>query len=279
MNLESQVAQAPFGHDVGASIRRLSHTFPNGVAALQGLDIDVGPGEFVAVMGPSGCGKSTLLRLIAGLITPTSGEIFVEGRRPSDSPGNHAATGFVFQVPALLPWRTVAENARLPFELDARIARKRLNRVPELLRSVGLGEFQDAYPNRLSGGMRMRAALVRALAPDPPILLLDEPFAALDEITRQELQDLLLALRPHGSHASILVTHNAFEAVYLASRIIVLSPRPGRVVAEFNVPFDPPDSGSPSASPRPRREPSLRGSAEYAALVGAVTGALSSSLS
>jgi NitT/TauT family transport system ATP-binding protein len=267
-NSSEFIGNAPRVENSAVRAHGLSHVFPGGIAALEDINLECDRGEFVAVMGPSGCGKSTLLRLFAGLIEPTSGEILLDGSRPLEARQMNASIGFVFQAPALLPWRTVERNARLAFELDARIDRRLRKRVAELLDSVGLADFRETFPGRLSGGMRMRAALVRALAPDPSLLLLDEPFAALDEITRQELQDLLLTLRPHGTRASLLVTHNAFEAVYMASRILVLSPRPGRILAEFSVPF-----GLPGAA---RREPALRARPEYAALVGAVTTALQS---
>lgn len=257
-----------------AQARGISHVFPNGVPALEKIDLDLRDGEFVAVMGPSGCGKSTLLRIIAGLIKSSSGHVFIgddlalaadAARRSATS--SSSSVGFVFQNPALLPWRTVRENALLPFELDQRLDSRLADRIPHLLEQVGLASFADTHPARLSGGMRMRAALVRALAPDPQPLLLDEPFAALDEITRQSLQELLLALRPHGSHASVLVTHNAFEAAFLASRVVVLSPRPGRIIAEFEVPF-----GN-------ERAPSLRAHPEFAALVGRIMASIPRSLS
>jgi NitT/TauT family transport system ATP-binding protein len=194
--------------------------------ALDATSFAVEPGQFVSLLGPSGCGKSTLLRMVAGLDAPSTGKI----QAPVGS-----QVAFVFQEPALLPWRTVADNVQLPLELRGtpKAAAKPL--VDEALTLVGLQDFAGAYPRTLSGGMRMRVSLARALASKPALLLMDEPFAALDELSRQKLNDELLRIQAAASATVLFVTHNVFEAVYLSSRILVLSARPGRIIADIAV--------------------------------------------
>lgn len=205
------------------------------VRALERVDLAIGNGEFVAVVGPSGCGKSTLMRLVAGLIPATTGSIRIGGN-PVSGPFTHV--GIVFQSPILLDWRTVLGNVLLQFELRGRDPRPYEGRARALLETVGLGEFGSAYPRELSGGMRQRAAIVRALVHDPQLLLMDEPFGALDALTREQmridLEDLWLASRK----TVLFITHSVDEAVLLADRVIVMSPRPGKIdqVIEIDLP-------------------------------------------
>lgn len=199
---------------------------------LEPIDLTVAAESFMALIGPSGCGKSTLLRLMAGLDMPSEGRVHAHGA-PVTAPSPDR--GVVFQQPALFPWLDVASNVGFGL-VEAGLARGTVrDRVAEWVRIVGLDGFADALPRTLSGGMAQRAALARALAPQPRLLLLDEPFGALDRITRQEMQDLLAGVRARTTATVILVTHDVEEAVYLADRVIVLSPRPGRIVADVSV--------------------------------------------
>ncbi len=202
-------------------LRAVTKVFDNGVMALGPLDLDVAKGEFVSLLGPSGCGKSTALRLIAGLNAPTSGTVGVSHRsgelRAADS------IGFVFQEPTLMPWTSVRENVRLPLKLSHTPKAEADARVGDALAQVGLTEFADAYPRELSGGMKMRVSLARALVTDPDILLMDEPFAALDEITRFRLNNDLLSLWRNLRKTVIFVTHSVFESVYLSQRVGVMT--------------------------------------------------------
>jgi NitT/TauT family transport system ATP-binding protein len=205
----------------------VSKRFANDVLALDGAGFLVASGEFVSLVGPSGCGKSTILRLAAGLTEPTSGTIKWEGARPR--------LGFVFQDAALMPWASVEKNVRLPLELlrmpEAAIGR----RVKETLELVGLTSFAKAYPRELSGGMRMRVSIARALAVEPSVLLMDEPFAALDEFTRERLNDELRSLWQARGLTILFVTHSIYESVYLSTRVLVMRPRPGRIVHDLNM--------------------------------------------
>ncbi|MGD1036928.1 MAG: ABC transporter ATP-binding protein [Roseiarcus sp.] len=210
-----------------ASLRGVDKVFANGLEALMGLDIEVREGEFLSLLGPSGCGKSTALRLLAGLTTPTRGEI--------DWRGGRRALSFVFQEPTLMPWATVFANVWLPLRLGGISKDMARSRVEEALDMVGLSGFAKAYPRELSGGMKMRASIARALVTRPTALLMDEPFAALDEITRLRLNDDLLALRSALGATVVFVTHSVFESVYLSTRIVIMAPRPGRAVAEIVV--------------------------------------------
>jgi NitT/TauT family transport system ATP-binding protein len=198
------------------------------VQALSDISLRVEEGEFIALLGPTGCGKSSLLRLISDLIPPTSGVIEVRGA-PASAARRVNQFGFVFQEPALLSWRTAIGNVRLPLEVVGYRPEQRNARCEELLESVGLLKFKDAYPHELSGGMKQRVAIVRALAWNPSILLMDEPFSALDELTRAQLQDDLLRLWNRERKTVLFVTHNISEAVYLADRVVVMSPHPGRI--------------------------------------------------
>ena len=206
--------------------------FSSGVQALRDLNLEISRGQFVSIVGPSGCGKSTFLRLVAGLDEPTSGELRVEGHDP-------LGLAFVFQDATLLPWRSVAHNITLPLELRREDADERVAQTLEL---VGLTDFADAYPAQLSGGMRMRVSIARALVTRPQILLLDEPFGALDEITRQRLNEELLHLWQEDHWTSLFVTHNVSEAVFLSQRVLVMSARPGRILADIPIPFPYPRS-------------------------------------
>src|SRR6476619_4250398 len=235
--------------DCAVSLRAVGKTFANGVVALDRLDLDVRPGEFVSLLGPSGCGKSTALRIIAGLSVPSSGRVaWGEGRTATAGPRR---IGFVFQEPTLMPWATVAANVRLPLKL-AGLAPDAPARVDAALARVGLDGFAQSYPRELSGGMKMRASIARALVTEPGLLLMDEPFAALDEITRFRLNNDLLTLWQALRKAVLFVTHSVFESVYLSQRIVVMTPRPGRVFTELAI-----------DAPYPRDE-RFRTSAEYA---------------
>jgi NitT/TauT family transport system ATP-binding protein len=216
---------------LAVNLRGVTKVYDSGVMALGPLDLDVAKGEFVSLLGPSGCGKSTALRLIAGLNAPTSGTVRVSNRAGQARPGH--SIGFVFQEPTLMPWASVRDNVRLPLKLAHAPAADA--RVDEALTQVGLSEFSDAYPRELSGGMKMRVSLARALVTDPDILLMDEPFAALDEITRFRLNNDLLSLWRNLRKTVIFVTHSVFESVYLSQRVIVMTSRPGRIGAEFRI--------------------------------------------
>jgi NitT/TauT family transport system ATP-binding protein len=211
------------------SLRAASKTYASGTQALENITADIAPGEFVALLGPSGCGKSTLLRLLAGLETPSSGEIAWEhSRKPA--PGE---IGFVFQDATLMPWLTAADNVYLPLRLRGVRKAEAQPKIDAMLAQVGLAEFAKSRPKALSGGMRMRVSIARALISEPILLLMDEPFAALDEFTRHRLQDDLHTLWRRSGKTIIFVTHSIYEAAYLASRIIVMSPRPGRIAADI----------------------------------------------
>ena len=198
------------------------------VQALSDISLSVGEGEFVALLGPTGCGKSSLLRLVSDLLTPTAGTIAVRGE-PAAAARRVNQFGFIFQEPALLSWRSALGNVQLPLEVVGYPPEKRVTRCKDLLDSVGLLKFKDAYPHELSGGMKQRVAIVRALAWNPSILLMDEPFSALDELTRGQLQDDLLQLWNRERKTVLFVTHNIAEAIYLADRVVVMSPHPGRI--------------------------------------------------
>jgi NitT/TauT family transport system ATP-binding protein len=245
---------------LAVSLRGVTKVYDNGMTALGPLDLDVRKGEFVSLLGPSGCGKSTALRLIAGLNAPTSGTVGVSQTR-RQAPGGRAI-GFVFQEPTLMPWTRVRENVRLPLKLAHASTAEANARVSEALAQVGLAEFADAYPRELSGGMKMRVSLARALVTDPDILLMDEPFAALDEITRFRLNNDLLSLWRDLRKTVIFVTHSVFESVYLSQRVIVMTSRPGRIGAEFHI-----DAAEP-------RGEDFRTSADYAGYCRKVSNAL-----
>jgi NitT/TauT family transport system ATP-binding protein len=225
---------APFSPDAHApalaTLRGVGKTFGNRVVALAGLNLEVREGEFLSLLGPSGCGKSTVLRLLAGLSTPTTGAIEWRDGRPQ--------LGFVFQEPTLMPWASVFSNVWLPLRLRGVSRGEAQQQIDEALDRVGLNGFAKAYPRELSGGMKMRVSIARALVTRPSLLLMDEPFAALDEITRSKLNDDLVALKCSLGATVVFVTHSVYESVFLSTRIIVMAARPGRVVAE--IPIDAP---------------------------------------
>ncbi len=206
------------------------------VTALQGLSLDVAVGEFLTLLGPSGCGKSTLLRVVADLITPNAGEVLVFGQKP-EAARLRRDIGFVFQDPALLPWRNALQNVELPLQVAVNRARRGKASPRELLHMVGLGGSELAYPHELSGGMRQRVAIARALASDPKILLMDEPFGALDEITRDRLNEELRRVWRELGITVLFVTHSIHEAAYLGQRVLMMAASPGRVRAIVNVPL------------------------------------------
>jgi NitT/TauT family transport system ATP-binding protein len=231
------------------TLSKVGKTFPSGIVALEGFDFAVGEGEFASLLGPSGCGKSTALRLIAGLTHPSAGRI----DWPLAGADRDQAISFVFQEPTLMPWTTVFGNVFLPLKLAGADKAAATPRIMETLARVGLADFAQAYPRELSGGMRMRVSIARALVTAPRVLLMDEPFAALDEITRFKLNDDLLALWRELGMTVVFVTHSVFESVYLSQRIVIMSARPGRVASELAVEV-------------PVRDAQFRTSAEYAGL-------------
>jgi sulfonate transport system ATP-binding protein len=230
------------------SLDRVGKTYPNGVHALDGVTFDVTPGEIVAIVGGSGCGKSTLLRAISGLDTPSQGRVLLDGAAVTQP---HEKIGMIFQEPRLLPWLTVAEN--VAFGIDDGPRSQRTARAAGALTRVGLSEKADAWPRELSGGQAQRVAIVRALVPRPEVLLLDEPFSALDAFTRVDLQDHLLDLWADTRPTLILVTHDVDEAVVLADRIMVMKPRPGRIFDEIAADLPRPRDRQSSAFDRVRR--------------------------
>jgi NitT/TauT family transport system ATP-binding protein len=232
------------------SVSNLTHVFRDGsppLAALAGVDLLVPPGQFTSIIGPSGCGKSTLLRIVGGLLAPSQGRVRLQGQ-PPEAAQREREVGFVFQDPALLPWRSVLSNVRLPLEIDHLERRRDLPDPEALLDLVGLSDFRDYYPHQLSGGMQQRVAIARALAFNPSLLLMDEPFGALDEITRASMRyELLRIWEAHpgssGRKTVLFVTHSIQEAIVMSDRVVVLSPRPGQVRADIDVEL-----------PRPRTE-------------------------
>lgn len=230
----------------------VSMTFPDGTHAVDTTDFEVGSGEFVTVVGPSGCGKSTLLRIASGLTPPTTGSVTVD----------RSSLGYVFQDATLLQWRTVRRNVELFAELEGLSKAERSKRAAESISLVGLTGSEDKYPKQLSGGMRMRASLARSLVLEPDVFLFDEPFGAVDEITRERLNDELIALFQRLGFGALFITHSIYEAIFLSTRVLVMSARPGRIVATFDIPF---------AYPRP---PELRFDPSFAELAGQVSHAL-----
>jgi NitT/TauT family transport system ATP-binding protein len=227
------------------ALRGVGKAFGTGTLALDGLDLDIRDGEFLSLLGPSGCGKSTALRIVAGLSEPSRGTV------TWSDPAARKGLGFVFQEPTLMPWATVFNNVFLPLKLSGSGRDAVRERVMETLTRVGLADFAQAYPRELSGGMRMRVSIARALVTAPRILLMDEPFAALDEITRFKLNDDLVALWRELRMTVVFVTHSVFESVYLSNRIVVMTGRPGRVSSELTI-------------DTPGRDARFRTSAEYA---------------
>jgi NitT/TauT family transport system ATP-binding protein len=246
--IESKVGTAKV-HAPLLVLRDVGKTFSNGVAALRNVDLTVGQGDFVSLLGPSGCGKSTALRIIAGLSTPTTGLLDWRGgnQRRSD-------IGFVFQEPTLLPWASVFDNVWLPLRLRGISRQKATPAVRAMIERVHLTGFENAMPRELSGGMKMRVSIARGLVTKPRLLLMDEPFAALDEITRFKLNNDLLELWQDERFTVVFVTHSVFESAFLSNRIVVMAARPGRVFGEISV-----DAAYP-------RTDTFRTSPEYAAL-------------
>jgi NitT/TauT family transport system ATP-binding protein len=245
MSRESNVPEIEFAG--------VTKSYGTGRVILEAIDLKILKGEFVSIIGPSGCGKSTVLKLISGLTPATDGTIRVDGMTPENA---RETISFIFQDATLLPWRTVTQNVGLGLELERVGKKRRKETVTSLLQLVGLTEVADAYPRELSGGMKMRASIARALATNPRLLLLDEPFAALDEMARDRLNEELLRLRAEQGWTGVFVTHSVAEAVFLSTSVIVLAPKPGRVHTVLPVDF-----------PFPRTS-QLRESAEYERLVG-----------
>ena len=229
--------------------------------ALEGISLDIAQGEFVSLIGPSGCGKSTLLRIIGDLTAPTQGEVVVDGK-PAERARRDRDYGMVFQAPVLFEWRTVEDNVKLPLEVMGASAERRSQRAAEMLQLVELGEFMKHYPWQLSGGMQQRVAIARALAFQPSILLMDEPFGALDEMTRDRMNGEVLRIWEQTGTTILFVTHSIPEAVFLSSRVVVMSARPGRITNVIDVDL-----------PRPRNEDS-RETRRYYELVTEVREAL-----
>jgi NitT/TauT family transport system ATP-binding protein len=232
--------------------RGVSMVYPDGTHALRETTFDVRPGEFVTVVGPSGCGKSTLLRIASGLNPPTTGSVEVD----------RSTLGYVFQDATLLQWRNVQRNVELLAELKGVARGERARLATEKIQLVGLSGFEKKYPKQLSGGMKMRASLARTLVLDPQVFLFDEPFGAVDEITRERLNDEVISLFGRQRFAGLFITHSISEAVFLSTRVLVMSARPGAVVAEFDIPFDFP------------RDPELRFDPEFARLSGQISHSL-----
>lgn len=241
-------------------VEGVGKTFDGGVTALEDVSLAIAPGEFVSLIGPSGCGKSTLLRIVADLEQPTSGSVSVFGLSARRARVEQKY-GIAFQQAGLLDWRTVQSNVALPLELHKVPKRQRAERVRELLNLVGLTDFAEKFPSQLSGGMQQRVAIARALARTPGLLLMDEPFGALDEMTREKMQNDLLRIAEESSAAVVFVTHSIPEAVYLSDRVVVMSPRPGRIVDTLTI-----DSFDANGDPRE--------SAEFFASITAVRDAL-----
>ncbi len=238
--------------ETALAFENIGMTFADGTQALSDVSFTVDKGEFITVVGPSGCGKSTLLKIASGLINATSGTVRVDRER----------IGYVFQDATLLPWRTVIQNIELLAELHDIPAAERRSLAEKAVELVGLRGFENHYPKSLSGGMKMRASLARSLTLDPPVFLFDEPFGAVDEITREHLNDETQQLFLREGFAGLFITHSISEAVFMSTRVLVMSARPGRIVASFDVPFDYPRSSD------------IRFDPEFAKLSGEISHAL-----
>jgi NitT/TauT family transport system ATP-binding protein len=247
----------------GIEIAGVTKQYGNARSVLESIDLVVAKQEFISLIGPSGCGKSTILKLIAGLALPTSGTIRVDGMTPLNA---RETISFVFQDATLLPWRTVKENIGLGLELERVANGRREKEIAALLELVGLKNVARAYPRELSGGMKMRVSIARALATSPRLMLLDEPFAALDEMSRDRLNEEILRLRAEQNWTAVFVTHSVSEAVFLSDRIVVLAPNPGRIHAEFRVEL-----------PAPRTS-AIRNSQEFDGIVARVSHTLRETL-
>ncbi|MCY0853197.1 ABC transporter ATP-binding protein [Cupriavidus sp. D39] len=228
-NAAPQGAHAPYAVEA-LSVEKI---YANGTQALRPVDLRLAPGEFVTLLGPSGCGKSTLLKMVAGLIPPSNGRLLIWRKRIDQLPESGRTLSFVFQEATLMPWHTVFRNVRLPLELAGVPRTEADRRVREVLSLVGLARFEDALPRELSGGMQMRVSIARGLVVKPDLLLMDEPFGALDEITRYKLDSDLLALWQRHNLTVMFVTHSIHEAVFLSQRVVVMAARPGRIVDDI----------------------------------------------
>jgi len=239
------------GRKLDARGVRKSFVTRNGkrVVALDGIDVYARPGEFVSLVGPSGCGKSTLLRTVADLLAPTLGTVTVAGASPRET-RLRRKLGFVFQDSALLEWRTIEENVMLPLELAGVPHARRRERARELIALVGIAGFEQSFPRQLSGGMRQRASIARAMSTDPAVLLMDEPFGALDQITRDRLNLELLEISQRERMTVVFVTHSIAEAVLLSDRVVILSPRPGRITCVLPIDLQRPRALSVRSEPR-----------------------------
>ncbi len=261
-SLSTPHAVRPEGRKPLVCVRHVSKQFGNGTLAVRDVNLSLGEGEFVSLLGPSGCGKSTLLRMIAGLGAPSSGTIEWPTTVHDASGEPQRDLGFVFQDPTLMPWATALANVMMPLTLKGVRTSEARERAAAMLSLVGLSGFEKSYPRELSGGMKMRVSIARGLVLRPKILLMDEPFAALDEITRHRLNDDLLELWWKEKFTAVFVTHSVFESVYLSKRIVVMAARPGRVMADLDV-----------DAPYPRDD-LFRTSPEYAHLCRVVSGKL-----
>jgi NitT/TauT family transport system ATP-binding protein len=246
------------------SLNRVSKRFANGTLALQEMSLDIGRHDFISLLGPSGCGKSTALRLIAGLSHISSGDLQWQPSAPTQVNMAERQLSFVFQEPTLMPWASVFDNVYLPLRLAGMGREQAAPTVKDALARVGLSRFTDVYPRELSGGMKMRVSIARALVTRPRLLLMDEPFAALDEMTRAKLNNDLLAIWKEQCFTVVFVTHSVFESVYLSNRIVLMAPRPGRVIEEIRI-----------NEPYPRSN-GFSGSATYASHCRAVSSTLHS---
>lgn len=227
---------APSAQNI-VSLKNISKTYANGTLAVDNVSIDIKDGEFLSFVGPSGCGKSTIFKMISGLADPTGGEIEIMGLPAKQAQRERTDIGFVFQDATLLPWRKVIDNVILPLDFQKMPKKRKTEEAMRALELVGLQDSAKALPRELSGGMKMRVSIARALVAKPKLLLMDEPFAALDEITRQGLQGELLRIWESQKMTVLFITHNVFEAVYLSTKIAVMTPRPGRVTAVEDVPL------------------------------------------
>jgi NitT/TauT family transport system ATP-binding protein len=240
------------GGGAALAFNDIGMTFPDGTVAIDRVSFSVTRGEFITVVGPSGCGKSTLLKIASGLLDATQGSVDIDRER----------IGYVFQDPTLMPWRTVRANVELLAELHGIGRQQRRELAARAIDLVGLSGFENHYPKSLSGGMRMRCSLARTLTLSPPILMFDEPFGAVDEITREHLNEETLRLFQQEGFAGLFITHSISEAVFMSTRVLVMSARPGRIVAEYDVPFSYP------------RSPDLRFDPEFARLSGEISTSL-----
>lgn len=248
--------------DALVRLDNVGKAYANGTSALSSVCLSMRRGEFVTLVGPSGCGKSTLLRIVAGLSAATTGAVSVAGLPPEQARREHGDMAFVFQDATLLPWRTVLRNVEMPLQLAGRSRAERRNRALAALQTVGLADVGQSYPRQLSGGMRMRVSIARALVTNPRVLLMDEPFGALDELTRGRLNVELLRIAALAGWTVLFVTHNVFEAVFLSSRVLVMSPQPGSIIADLPIPL-----------PYPR-VPAMRTNLEFNLIASTVLAAL-----